>query len=286
MFKISDWFTTEIVDHYGEQRQQTVFRVGKAIGASIVGLIVLIVVFGSFGTIGAGERGVKTRFGAVVGTMEQGLYFKLPIVEGVVAMDVQTQKEQVDVEAASSDLQDVHTVIALNYNVMPEKVSTLYVNVGEEYKSRIIDPAVQEAVKASTAKYTANDLIQNRPAVRDAIQKDLATKLAESFLQVSDVSIVDFKFSDVFNKAIEAKVTAEQNALAAKNKLDQVQFEAQQTVATAKAQAEAIQIQAQAINSQGGADYVMLQIAKQWDGHLPTTMVPGGALPFLNINTK
>lgn len=243
-----------------------VLNVPKIIAHAILGLLALVLIFGSFGTVGAGERGVLTKFGAVVGMKEQGLYFKLPFIEHVIKMDVQTQKEQVDVEAASSDLQDVHTVIALNYNVMPDKVGTLYVNVGEEYKSRIIDPAVQEAVKASTAKYTANDLIQNRPAVRDAIQKDLATKLAESFLQVSDISIVDFKFSNSFNTAIEAKVTAEQNALAAKNKLDQVKFEAEQTVATAKAQAEAIQIQAQAINSQGGADYVELQKIKTWDG--------------------
>lgn len=240
--------------------------VRKIVKWVVISLVALTLLFGSFGTVGAGERGVLTRFGAVTGTKEQGLYFKIPFIEHVVKMDVQTQKEQVDVEAASSDLQDVHTVIALNYNVMPEKVGILYVNVGEEYKTRIIDPAVQEAVKASTAKYTANDLIQNRPAVRDAIQKDLAVKLAESFLQVSDISIVDFKFSQSFNTAIEAKVTAEQNALAAKNKLDQVKFEAEQTVATAKAQAEAIQIQAQAINSQGGADYVALQKIKAWDG--------------------
>ncbi len=249
----------------------------------IIGLIALIFIFGSFGTVGAGERGIKTRFSAVVGEVGTGLYFKLPLFEGVTTIDVQTQKEQVNVEAASSDLQNVDTIVALNYNINPEKVTDLFIKVGESYKTRIIDPAIQEAVKASTAKYSASDLIQNRPKVRDAIQADLTAKLSENFIQVTDVSIVDFKFSESFNKAIEAKVTAEQNALAAKNKLDQVQFEAQQTVASAKAQAEAIQIQAQAINSQGGADYVMLQIANKWNGVLPTTMVPNGALPFLNL---
>ncbi len=239
---------------------------------SIVGVLVLLVlIFGSFSVVSTGERGVKTKFGSVIGEVGTGLNFKLPFIEHITTLDVQTQKEQVDVEAASSDLQDVHTVIALNYNVMPDKVSTLFTNIGVEYKTRIIDPAVQEAVKASTAKYTANDLIQNRPAVRDAIQKDLTEKLGESFIQVTDVSIVDFKFSDSFNVAIEAKVTAEQNALAAKNKLDQVKYEADQTIATAQAQAESIKIQAQAINSQGGADYVALQKIKQWDGKACTS---------------
>lgn len=234
-------------------------------------LVLLVLIFGSFRIVSVGERGIKTRTGNLVGEVGTGLAFKLPFIETITKMDVQTQKEQVDVEAASSDLQDVHTVIALNYNVMPDKVTDLFVKVGDSYKARIIDPAIQEAVKASTAKYTASDLIQNRPAVRDAIQADLTAKLGESFIQVSDVSIVDFKFSASFNTAIEAKVTAEQNALAAKNKLDQVKYEAQQTIATAQAQAESIKIQAQAINSQGGADYVALQKIKQWDGKACTS---------------
>lgn len=260
-------------------------KVGKIIGQGIALLIVLVIAFGSFGTVGAGERGVKIRLGAVTGELGTGLYMKLPIIEHVVTMDVQTQKEQVDVEAASSDLQDVHTVVALNYNVIPDKVSTLYVNVGTEYKTRIIDPAIQEAVKASTAKYTANDLIQNRPKVRDAIQADLTAKLAENFIQVSDVSIVDFKFSSSFNTAIEAKVTAEQNALAAKNLLEQKKFEAEQIVVTAKANAESIKIQAQAINSQGGADYVALQKIKQWDGRACTSYCGIETMTNL-LNTK
>lgn len=257
--------------------------IGRVIGYGILGLVVLIVAFSSFSVVSAGERGVKTRIGAVVGEVGTGLNFKTPFIEHIIKMDVQTQKEQVDVEAASSDLQDVHTVVALNYNVMPDKVTTLYTNVGEDYKSRIIDPAIQEAVKASTAKYTANDLIQNRPKVRDAIQADLTAKLAENFIQVTDISIVDFKFSASFNTAIEAKVTAEQNALAAKNKLDQVKYEAEQKVATAQAEAEAIKIQAQAINSQGGADYVQLQAVAKWNGVLPTQMIPGSTVPFLNL---
>lgn len=241
--------------------------IGKLIVGGISFLVLLIVLFSSFSIVSAGQRGVRVRLGSVVGEAKSGFNFKTPFIEKIVKIDVQTQKEQVDVEAASSDLQDVHTVVALNYNVMPDRVQTLFTNIGSEYKTRIIDPAIQEAVKASTAKYTANDLIQNRPAVRDAIQADLTAKLAESFIQVTDISIVDFKFSDSFNTAIEAKVTAEQNALASKNLLEQKKYEAEQTVVTAQAQAEAIKIQAQAINSQGGADYVELQKIKAWDGH-------------------
>lgn len=256
---------------------------GKWIGFGVGFLVLIIVLFSSFTTVSVGERGVKTRLGNLVGEVGTGLNFKTPFVEHIIKMDVQTQKEQVDVEGASSDLQDVHTIVALNYNVMPDKVTELYSKVGLDYKARIIDPAIQEAVKASTAKYTASDLIQNRPKVRDAILADLTSKLAENFLQVTDISIVDFKFSSSFNTAIEAKVTAEQNALASKNLLEQKKYEAEQIVVTAQAQAQSIKIQAQAINSQGGADYVALQAIKQWDGHYPSTVVGGSSIPLIQL---
>lgn len=258
-------------------------NVGKIIGWSVVALIVLILLMGSFTTVSAGQRAVVLRFGAVNRVLDNGVHFKLPFAESLHKISVQTQKEQVETDAASQDLQTVKATVAVNYNVSPEKVTELYVNLGDDYKSRVIDPAIQEAVKAATAKYTAEQLITQRPQVKDDILSSLKGILLNKDIQVSDVSITNFEFSTSFNQAIEAKVTAEQQALQAKNKLDQVKYEAEQTVASAKAQAEAIQIQAQAIEQQGGANYVMLQIANKWDGHLPQTMIPGQTLPFLNI---
>lgn len=255
----------------------------KMIVHAFLVMLIITILFGSFGTVSAGERGIKTRLGAVVGTIEPGLYMKLPFMEGVVSIDVQTQKEQTDAEAASSDLQTVHSTVAVNYNLDSSKIQDLYTRIGVEYQSKVIDPAIQEVVKAATAKYTADQLLTKRPQVTDDIQTALAAKLALSDITVSAVSIINFDFSGSFNKAIEDKVTAEQNALAAKNKLDQVKYEAEQTVASAQAQAEAIKIQAQAINSQGGADYVQLQAITKWDGHLPQQMIPGSTVPFLNL---
>ena len=258
-------------------------NVPKIIIHAVLLMIVLIILFGSFGTISSGSIGVKTRVNKVVGTVQPGLYFKIPFIEDVVSMNVQTQKEQVDAEAASSDLQTVHATVAVNYNVNDSKASELFVNVGREYGTKVIAPAIQEAVKASTAKYTAEELITKRPEVTDAIKGQLVEKLALNNITVSSVSIVNFDFSPSFNAAIEAKVTAEQNALAAKNKLEQVKYEAQQTIETAKATAEAQRISSQALAAQGGSDYVQLKAIEKWDGILPTQMIPGGTVPFLNL---
>lgn len=245
-------------------------------------LVIVLLVF-PFAIINAGERGVVTRVGAFARTMEPGIHWVTPGIESVTRFDVRTQKEQAEASAASRDLQTVNATVAVNYNVDPNKVGDLYVRVGTEYKTRVIDPAVQEVVKASTAKYTAEELITKRAVVTDEIQTALKDRLGANDIQVSSVSIINFNFSESFNQAIEGKVTAQQNALAAQNKLAQVQFEADQRVAQAKGEAEAIKIQAQAINSQGGADYVQLQAIKAWDGHLPQQFVPGSAIPFLNL---
>lgn len=252
----------------------------------ILGIIALMLVFGSFGIIHTGDRGVKTRLGQVAGVITPGFYVKAPFIEHVDVFDVQTQKEQTDATAASQDLQTVKAEVAINYNLDSTKLSDLYTRIGDDYQYKVIDPAVQEVVKAVTAQYTAEELITKRADVTSKIQSALSDKLGLSDIAVSSVSIINFDFSAQFNQAIEAKVTAEQNALAAKNKLDQVKYEAEQTVTTAQAQAEAIKIQAQAINSQGGADYVQLQAVQKWDGKLPTQMVPGSSVPFINVSAK
>lgn len=257
------------------------------IGIVAVIVFVIAATFSTaLGTVPAGFVGVETRFGAVVGTKQPGLFAVIPFVENVVPMNVQTQKDQTDATAASNDLQSVTATVAVNYHVLPSDASTIYSNIGADYADRVISPAIQESVKSVTANYTAEQLITEREKVRDAILALLTSKLQTYGVQTDSLNIVNFAFSDTFNAAIEAKVTAQQNALAAQNKLQQVQFEAQQTVATAQAQAKAIQIQAQAINSQGGADYVNLQAIQKWNGVLPTQMVPGSSVPFINVSAR
>ena len=80
-----------------------------------------------------------------------------------------------------------------------------------------------------------------------------------------EVNITDFSFSTSFDSAIEAKVKAEQDALAEKNKLEQVKFQAQQQIEQSKAEAEKIRIQAEAITKQGGEEYVQLQRISKWN---------------------
>lgn len=244
-------------------------------------ILILIIVFGSFYIIQAGQRGVLLTFGKPsIEAQGEGLHMKIPLIQKIIKVSVQTQKYEAEASAASSDLQIVTSKIATNYHLESAAVPTLYKDVGLDYATKVIMPMEQEIVKSVTARFTAEQLITKREEVRQEMKTVLTERLAGRGIIVEEVSIVNFDFSPEFNKAIEMKVTAEQNALAAKNKLAQVEYEAQQRVTQAKGEADAIAIQAQAINSQGGRDYVQLQAIGKWDGKLPT-FVAGSNMPFI-----
>lgn len=262
MLKVTDWTDAEGTP-----------KVGKMVRYFLTTMAVLIVLFGSFGTVGAGERGVKTRLGAVVGVVQSGLYFKFPLIEKVTIMDVHTQSmiatKDAPLSAASNDLQDTKLAVVVNYHIEPGTVANIYQQYGDAdtYYTTIVDPLIIATVKATASQYTAADQIQKRLGMSAKALAALQAAFEGKNVVIEKADITNIAFSDSFTQSIEAKVTAVQNAEAAKNKLEQIKFEAQQTVETAKAQAEAIKIQAQAINSQGGADYVALQKIKAWDGH-------------------
>jgi regulator of protease activity HflC (stomatin/prohibitin superfamily) len=258
--------------------------------AMLVGLVVLAAIVGllmmnPFVKIGAGERGVVMNFGAVQDSVfDEGLHFIIPIVQQVVKVDVKIQKSQTDAVAASADIQETRSTIALNYHISSEKANWVYQNIGIQFKNRIIDPAVQEVVKAVTARYTAVDLITKRDQVREEIRQLLKERLLNYNIIVVDFAIVDFQFSEQFSRAIEDKQAAEQRALKAERDLDRIKIEAEQKVTQATAEAEALRLQKQNISK----DLIELRkieasimAIEKWDGRMPK--VTAGAMPFVDV---
>jgi len=250
----------------------------------ILTLIILTLALGSFYIIQAGQRGVLLTFGNPdLMPKAEGLHFKIPLVQKIVKMDIQTQKYEAELTAASKDLQDVNTKIAINYRIVGENVPVLYRDIGVNYADKILFPMEQEANKATTAQFTAEELVTKREEVREKMKSLLIERLQPRGIIVEEISIINFKFSDSFTQAIENKVTAEQNALAAKNKLEQIKYEAEQRIAQAEGEARAIQIQVSAIDAKGGEAYVQLQAIRAWSGNLPL-VVGGNSMPFINMN--
>lgn len=257
----------------------------KGIVALIVGFVIFVFLcaFAPFTIVGAGERGVAVTFGTVSSdVLDSGFHIINPL-SSVHHFSVQTTKVEADASAASSDLQTVTAKVAINYHLDPTQVVQLYRSVGDAdaFSARVVVPAIQDSVKSATAQYTAEQLITKRAEVSEAIKAALLARLTPYAL-VESVAITNFDFSVSFNNAIEAKVTAEQNALAAKNLLEQKKYEAEQTIVTAQASAESIRIKAEAVQSQGGQAYIDLVIAQSWDGKLPQYMT-GDSVPFINL---
>jgi regulator of protease activity HflC (stomatin/prohibitin superfamily) len=253
-------------------------------GVCLFLFLMLVLLMNPFAMVQSQQVGIVTKFGAIDGTIGEGLHVINPFTTDIVKMDITTQKIETPSQAASKDLQSVSTIVSVNYNLDSTKVIDIYRELKNEYAERIISPSVQEAVKSATAKYTAEELITKREEVKGAIYQDLKTRLATRDIIVTEVLITNFDFSPSFNEAVEAKVKAEQDALASKNKLEQTKYEAEQKVVTAQAEAESIRIQAEAVTSQGGADYVKLKAIEKWNGDVPTHMIPGSTVPFIDLN--
>jgi regulator of protease activity HflC (stomatin/prohibitin superfamily) len=251
-----------------------------------VGAVILLFIFRPWVQIGAGERGVVQNFGAVQDVvLNEGIHFKIPIVQTVIPMDVKIQKALTDAASSSSDLQDVSMSVALNYHIIPEKANLVYQTIGVKFKARIIDPAIQEVMKAVSARYTAEELITKRPAVSSEMKEALTSRLLTSNIAVDAFSIINFSFSQTFTDAIEAKQTAEQNALKAKRDLDRIKVEAKQTITAATAEAEALRLQKMNISP----DLIELrkieanlEAIKKWNGILPQ-VTGSGAIPLIGV---
>ena len=260
---------------------------GRLAGLVVLGLLVWWLA--PVAIVPAGYRGVITTFGRAADEVyEPGIHFRTPIAQSLHLMDARIQKGEGEGDAASKDLQSVHTRVAINYHLLPSAAVTTFRDIGpttEVAAERIILPATQEAVKAVTARFTAEELITRRTEVRDAIGTLLKQKMERHGLVLDEFAIVNFAFSKSFAEAIEAKVKAEQEKLKAERDLQRIEVEAKQKVASAKAEADALALQRQQVTPELLAlrriENERAAIAK-WDGRLP--QVSGGATPFIGID--
>ena len=267
------------------------FRIPPGMGKKmvVIGIVIagLVLVAGIMGIVSAGQGGVLLRFGAVTGDIKQeGLYLKIPFVEQVVLMSTQIQKYSAPASASSKDLQVVTTEVTLNYQLNAAKVGEIYRTMRQEYENRIIQPYIQEAVKSTTANFDAEQLITQRPRVKDELQNLITARLAPLGIGVVQLSITDFRFTQVFQDSIEAKVKAVQQALEAENALKRVQFEAQQQITRATAEAKGLELQKAQITAQLlelRQIEVQRAAVEKWNGVMPSVVTSGGPVPMLDV---
>jgi regulator of protease activity HflC (stomatin/prohibitin superfamily) len=230
-------------------------------------------------SVPAGYVGIVTRWGAVQRIVQPGLGIKIPVAEAVHRMSVQTQKDEIEATSASSNLQTVSAIIAVNYRLDGQHASAVYQSIGMNYQDKVVAPAIQNAFKSATAKYTAENLIKMRESVRIDAETELQKQLEPYHIIVENFNIINFDFSPEYNASIEAKQVMEQNVQTAKLELEKARVEAEQRVVEAQGQADA----QKALNDTGAltAEYLQYLFLSRWNGILPEVI--SGATPVFDI---
>ncbi len=244
-------------DDYGDISH---LKVGRIVLVTLIPILSVVTMLKTFTTVSAGTVGVVTRAGAVNRVANPGLVVKIPFFESIYEMETRTQIEQIDASSASKDLQEVKATIALNFHLRGEKAVEVYQVIGIEYKDRIIAPAMQEAFKATTAQFTASELIGKREEVKSLAFEELKNRLDKYNIVVDDFNIVNFDFSQEFNSAIEAKTVAQQNK-------ERANIEAETALIQAEGQANA----QKALRDNGGLspEYLEFLAVQKWNGVMP-----------------
>ena len=262
----------------GEKKAHA-FNWKKLVIIGAVVIVALIIIFNCFVVVDAGHTGVVVTMGSVnEGVLQEGIHAKLPFIQNVIKIDNRIQKLEVNTEAFSKDLQSVDTVLAINYRVDTAKSYSIYKNIGADYESVLVTPAVNEVLKAITSQYTAEQSVTNRTLISDGLVKGLNEKLNDLGLYVTDVNIIDFDFSDAFITAIEEKQIAQQQLLKAET-------EKQTAITNAQAAAEAAKIKAagdaeanKKLNESLTDKVIENKKIEKWNGQLPKVSGSGGTI--------
>ncbi|MBQ5544628.1 MAG: prohibitin family protein [Clostridia bacterium] len=250
--------------------KKTVHIPKKPIAITAAVLAALVIIGNSVTIIDAGHTGVINTLGRVSeNVLQEGLHVKIPFVQRIIKMDNRIVKLEVETEAFSKDLQTVQTRLAINYRVAKDKSYAIYKNVGSDYETVLVTPAVNEVLKAITAKYTAEESVANRSLISQGLITELNNKLNRNGIYVEDVNIINFEFSEAYIAAIEEKQVAEQRLLKART-------EKEEAIVKAEAEAETLRIQSEAqakandiLSASLSKNLIEYEKVQKWNGELP-----------------
>ena len=259
----------------------------KAIAIVIAALAVIIVLFNSITIVDAGHTGVINTLGNVSeNVLQEGIHLKIPFIQTIIKMDNRIVKLEVETEAFSKDLQTVETRLAINYRVSKDKSYAIYKNVGSDYETILVNPAVNEVLKAITAKYTAEESVANRSLISQGLIEELNNKLNKNGIYVEDVNIINFEFSEAYIAAIEEKQVAEQRLLKART-------EKEEAIVKAEAEAETLRIQSEAqakanniLSKSLNESLIRYEMMKKWNGELPMVTDGNTIIDFSEFSKK
>ncbi|MBU2529830.1 MAG: prohibitin family protein [Elusimicrobia bacterium] len=254
---------------------------------SFVFILFAVVFFGmmAFFVVSPGEVAIKTRMGKVVDSYEEGVHFKLPILDAITKFSMQIQRADIKTEAFSKDLQTMTAQLVVNHRIQKTTVISIFRNLGPSYVDRVVDPAVQEIFKSIASKYSAEKIIAERNALVQEVNLVVKERLTKNEIIVTDISLVNLDFTEQFLKAVEDKQIAEQQAKMSEKLVVKAQKDAERVIAKARGEAESLKMQKLSITK----DLIelrkveaTLKAIEKWNGVMPT-YIGGNSVPFIPL---
>lgn len=257
-----------------------IFNSNKKIVVIAIIFFIFIIFSSCITTIKSGEVGIRVRFGKVIDSpTKEGINFQIPFIETIERMNIKVQKTEVKTSSSSKDLQEVDMSLAVNFRIESDKATELYKTVGKSYIEIVLEPAIEESIKAVTSKYTAEELITNRSEVSTKCMEELDKKVGKYGIKVSDFNITNFSFSDEFERAIEEKQVAEQKVLTAKQELEKEKIEAEKKIVKAEAEKKANELKEKSLTE----NIIKEKFIEKWDGVLPKVVGNNTMLDITNM---
>ena len=257
----------------------------RKFSAIVVALIVALGAFCASGikVIHTGYRGIQTRFGKVIGeSLPEGFYIVNPITTVIHEMDVKVQKYTHKMSAYTKDVQQADLLVTVNTTLDPQAVHLVFREIGTDYANKVIFQQISQAVKNTIGKWEADVLVSNREKATEEIYSVLKEALEPYHIDTKSVVLENIDYSSQFERAIEEKQIATQDAIKAKNRTKQVEEEARQKVLAAKAEAESMRIRSQALSQ--NQNLVAYEAVQRWDGKLPVNMYGSAPIPFISAD--
>jgi len=284
------------------------FTFAAVIGAAIIFFVVFF--FAElFYTVNASMVGVVLSGGKISSVSQPGMHSKVPFYQQVKFIDLKSNSGSVKTEAYTFDQQNATLKINVIWNFVGTKAEDIYVNYKGDEKyiyEYVIAPKLIDCAKTIFGQYNAEKVIQKRAEFVNLLNTQFKELMSDIPVQIRSVQVEDISFSKVYETSVENAMKARADVEKAKAELERVQLESQQKVKIAEAESEAVkkradaqayailkteEANAAAIRLRGEAlrensEIVRLTVAEKWDGKLPSTMVPGSSLPFIDVKSR
>lgn len=258
---------------------------GGYIKYTVIASTIVVLIYNSFYIVPTGTRGVKTTFGEVMDPpLPEGIHFKVPFAQEINDMNVRTQIFQGETDCYTRDIQTAKLKYTVYFNLSPETSGKVFKGVGIDWKDTFIPQSTQGQIKAVIGQWDAVDLISNREKATADILNSLKELLEKRYINVTQLEITNIDYNTEFEKSVEDKVIAAQDAAKAQNQTKRIEEESRQRIISAKAEAESMKIRSDAL--QQNKNFILYEAIKRWDGKLPTYIAGNGIIPFINLGEQ